>query len=96
MPSSRLNHLNINPDQLTSEAVPTGFIPNVKAGFNFGMVSGMAGEDSKAHTEMQIWGPIIEELNKQTGEKFENPAAALIGVGDAPFLYKELKGKIVI
>lgn len=95
MPSSRLNHLNINPDQLTSEAVPTGFIPNVKAGFNFGMVSGMAGEDSKAHTEMQIWGPIIEELNKQTGEKFENPAAALIGgIGDAPFLYKELKGKI--
>ena len=94
MPSSRLNHLNINPDQLTSEAVPTGFIPNVKAGFNFGMVSGMAGEDSQAHTEMQIWGPIIEELNKQTGEKFENPAAALIGVGDAPFLYKELKGKI--
>jgi len=94
MPSSRLNHLNINPDQLTSEAVTTGFIPNLKAGFNFGMVSGMAGEDSKAHTEMQIWGPIVKELNKITGNDFKNPAVSLIGFFDAPFLYEEQKNKI--
>ena len=94
MPPSRLNHLDINPDQLTSEAVPTGIGANLKGGFNYGMVSGMAGDDSKAHTERQVWRPIIEELNKIPGNKFTNPADQLLGFFDEPFIYMRLKGRI--
>ena len=58
MGSANLNNLGIvEPIQLRNKPIRS----DVMVGYEYGVVSGMAGTDSKYYTEYQTWKPIIKE-----------------------------------
>jgi len=90
MAKPNLNNLGIvESSQLRNKPLKS----DVMAGYNFGVVSGMAGSDSKYYTEYQTWEPIIEEFTK-LGIKFENPAFYQLSLSVSNQGYNNAKDKI--
>ena len=90
MGSDNLNNLGIvEPSQLRNKPLKS----DVMVGYEYGVVSGMAGTDSKYYTEYQTWKPIIEEFGK-LGIKFENPAFYQLGLSVSNQGYNNAKDKI--
>ena len=87
---ANLNNLGIvEPSQLRNKPLKS----DIMVGYNFGVVSGMAGTDSKYYTEYQTWEPIIEEFDK-LGIKFENPAFYQLSLSVSNQGYNNAKDKI--
>jgi dephospho-CoA kinase len=80
----------VQPNQLRNKPIKSDVI----VGYNFGVVSGMAGPDSRYYTEYEAWKPIILELNKIQGNKFENPAFYQLGLSVSNEGYNNEKNKI--
>ena len=90
MGSANLNNLGIVESiQLRNKPLKS----DVMVGYEYGVVSGMAGTDSKYYTEYQTWKPIIEEFDK-LGIKFENPAFYQLGLSVSNQGYNNAKDKI--
>lgn len=74
-------------------------IDNLKAGFNSALYGGGSGSNSYWFNRQEVWGPIIDEIESEYGERFENPSAfgtgmTLTGFGGDSLLAKKQEQKI--
>ena len=68
----RLEKLDVAPEQIIS--TPTNTLSeNLTIAFDVSKYNGGSGSNSEAFNLIDIWGPIVEELN-EGGADFENPA----------------------
>lgn len=65
------------PDQTVSKPTNT-LLENLTTAFDVSKYNGGSGSNSKAFTMLDVWGPIVDELN-ESGANFENPAVFLVG-----------------
>ena len=64
--------LDFLPQNGASEA-PGSLMENLTGAFDAMKYTGGAGANSRGYTLLDVWTPIIDELN-ETGADFENPA----------------------
>ena len=68
----RLEKLDVAPEQIISTPTNT-LLENLTIAFDVSKYNGGSGSNSEAFNLIDIWGPIVEELN-EGGADFENPA----------------------
>ena len=73
----KVEKLDISPEQVVSTP-PNTLLENLTISFDVSKYNGGSGSNSKAFTMLDVWGPIVDELN-ETGADFENPAVFLVG-----------------
>jgi len=73
----KVDKLDFAPGQTVSTPTNT-LLENLTISFDVSKYNGGSGSNSKAFTMLDVWGPIVDELN-ENGADFENPAVFLVG-----------------
>lgn len=86
------------PGESSNISIPSNF-DSLKAGFNAALYGGGSGSNSYWFNRQEVWGPIIDEIESEYGETFENPSTfgagmMLTGFGGDPLLAKRAEQKI--
>lgn len=86
------------PGESSNISIPSNF-ESLKAGFNAALYGGGSGSNSYWFNRQEVWGPIIDEIESEYGETFENPSTfgtgmMLTGFGGDPLLAKRAEQKI--
>lgn len=86
------------PGQASNVSIPSN-IDNLNAGFNAALYGGGSGANSYWFNRQEVWGPIIDEIESEYGERFENPSTfgagqILTGAGGDAALARRAEQKI--
>ena len=87
------------PGEGSNISIPNN-LDSLTAGFNAALYGGGSGSNSYWFNRQEVWGPIIDEIESEYGETFENPSTfgagmMLTGFGGNPLLAKKAEQKIL-